>query len=52
MVTDPVGTVVVVTDTGDTAPLPPPPDPADVAPVRRAAVPERPSHSAARHAAQ
>jgi putative serine protease PepD len=26
MVTDPVGTLVVVTDTGDTAPLPPPPD--------------------------
>jgi putative serine protease PepD len=26
MVTDPVGTVVVVTDTGDTAPLPPPPE--------------------------
>jgi putative serine protease PepD len=26
MVTDPVGIVVVVTDTGDTAPLPPPPD--------------------------
>ena len=26
MVTDPVGTVVIVTDTGDTAPLPPPPD--------------------------
>ena len=25
MVTDPVGTVVVVTDTGDTTPLPPPP---------------------------
>jgi putative serine protease PepD len=26
MVTDPVGIVVIVTDTGDTAPLPPPPD--------------------------